>query len=241
MTTSGLARAFERGLRAGVATMLLAIAGAILFPQSEGERLATSAYLAAIFAAVMLMALRSIPSPERSRLDRGESSVEGVVAFWIVVAAALAASASAAGSLDRELLVFIASTLAVLVAAVFPVGLLSAFAQIARQELSRGGALMALARYAVLASFAGWLLAVYAHIESPVAAAVGFALFALVSSFELAKLRPVRDVIVGTTLATVVAFAIAGCVPAFAESAAAVGYAAAVCTTALLVYRERYA
>jgi hypothetical protein len=237
MALIGLARALDRGLRAAIGILVLAIAGAVLFPEAQGERLATTAYLAAIFAAVMLFALRCLPKAERLRIDRTERSIAGTIAFWVVVVGALAAAASAAGRLAGEVLVCIACTLVVLAAAIFPIGI----AALVHRELAKGGALMVVARYAALASAAGWALSAYVHADNATAAVFGFAAFVIACILELAASRPLRDLICGTSLATVVAFAVAGCVPAFAGSAAAVGYAAAVTTMALLVLRERYA
>lgn len=234
---TALARALDRGLRAAVAILVLAIAGTVFFPGVEGERLATSAYLATIFAAVLLLALRCMPKPERLHIDRTERSIAGIVAFWVVVLGALAASASAAGNLGEEVLVGLTCAIVVLVAAIFPTGI----AALVHRELSRGSGLLVVARYAALASIGGWALSAYLHASDETAAVLGFAMFVIACILELAASRPIRDIIGGTSLATVAAFVVAACVPASAGPAAAVGYAAAVTTMVLLVYRERYA
>jgi uncharacterized membrane protein YfcA len=236
MTLGELAQALERGVRGAVAMMVLAVAGAMLFPHGDAERFGTAAYVAAIFTAVMLIARRCLPSPERTRVNDAESSAE-IVALWVVAAGAVAASSLAAGSLAAEVFVGIACTIAVFVAAVLPKGLVAAI----QRELSRGGDAMAVARYAVLASLAGWALAAYVHADSVSAAVFGFVLCAIACTMEMIASRPMRDMIGATSLATVAAFAIAACVPAFAEAAAAIGYAAAVFTMMLLILRRRYA
>jgi hypothetical protein len=119
--------------------------------------------------------------------------------------------------------------------------LTNALFETSRRELSKGGALMIVARYAAIAMVAGWLLSSYAHLDRVLASVSGFIILAIACIFELAASRPIRDLIFGTSLASVVAFAVAGCAPGWAEPAAAVGYASAVFTAGLLVYRERYA
>jgi hypothetical protein len=233
---SGLARALDRGLRATVAVLLLAFAGILFFPE-QSERLATAAYLAAIFAAVLLLALRCIPKIERSRIDRTERSIVGILAFWVVVLAALVASASAAGDLGSEILVGITGAAAVMAAAIFPIGI----AALVHRELAKGGWSQVVTRYAVVACFAAWAVSTYLHADNVTAAVSGFAIFVIACLLELAASRPIRDIICGTSIASVIAFVVAACVPGFAAPAAAVGYAAAVTTMALLVFRERYA
>ena len=91
-----MSRAIERGLHGAVAVMGLGIAGAVLFPESDGERLTTAVYLAAGFAVVLLALWRFLPETERTRAGHMETSTPGIVAFWLVVLVALIASATEA-------------------------------------------------------------------------------------------------------------------------------------------------
>lgn len=234
---SGLARAFERGLRAAAAVLVLSLAGIVLCTQVENERFATTAYLAAMFAAVMLIALRCIPQSERLRADYTERSVAGSLAFWVVVGGALAASVKAAGNLGQEVLVGTACALAVVLAAVHPTGVVEWI----RQYLSKGGGIVAIVRYAVVSAFAAYVLTAYVHTGETIGAVFGFSAFAIACTLELAPDRPIAEFVVGASVATAIAFAVAAILPSYAETAAAVGYTAAVFTMLLLVVRERYA
>lgn len=96
-------------------------------------------------------------------------------------------------------------------------------------------------RYTAMAVFAGWALATFGHANAVRGAVFGFFVFAAAYGLETASKRPVREIIAGTSLASIAAFALAAVAPAIAEPAAAVGYAAAVFTAGLLILRRRYA
>lgn len=234
---SALARAIARGLRGAVVVMLLAIGGALLLPDTEGERFATTAYLAAVFTVVLLVVWRCIPESERSGVSHAESSKPAVVAFWLSICAALFASTSLATSLMGEALVALLCATAIVFAALFPHGL---FAPLHR-EIAGGGSLRAVTRYAVVLGIAAWAVGAAFPAIVTTAAVCGFAMLAAAGLLTVAALRPLEQIIGFTAVIAIIAFAVDALVPVAAAIAAGVGSAATLLLVALLFIRERYA
>jgi hypothetical protein len=235
--TSALARAIARGLRGAVAVMLLAMAGAVLFPESEGERFATTAYLAAIFTVVLLVVWRCIPERERSSVSHAESSKPAVVAFWLSIGAGLSAATSLATSLTGEVLVGLLCAIAIVSAALFPRGL---FAPLHR-EVAKGGGLRGMTRYAVVLGIAAWAVGAAFPAIVTTTAICGFAMLATAGMLTIASLRPLEEIIAFVVIVAVVAFVVVALVPVAASIAEGVGCTATMLLVGLLVVRERYA
>jgi hypothetical protein len=144
---SALAWALRQSLRFAVATCIVALVLATTLSGAGAERFATTAYIAAIVAAVSLAGMRFFPAteiPPRSAIPQPPFPIflgyaAGVIAGLSIVAA-LVAQAGA------EALVLVAAFGLIVLAVLVRSGRVGAFAA----ALSAGGVLAATSRYAVL-------------------------------------------------------------------------------------------
>jgi hypothetical protein len=252
-------------MRGAIATTLVALTGAVLFVGIEGERFATTAYLAAIFAGLMLLGLCVVSSEARTlEPPQNTPSFPAALAFWLVVTGVLLAGVALADDPSGEAVLALVCLLLVALAALFPAGL---FAPV-HARLVEGGALAGATRYAVALALTAFVSsALFPIATSGEGAVVGFwclaaagvMIFASRLQFvatafagrgtgygkwligELTREAFVERVIRYVVLACVAAFAIAASFPALGGRAAFVGYVAAIAAGAVLVVKQRYA
>jgi hypothetical protein len=154
LSRSVLAWALGRALRLAVGTCVVALLLATTLSGLAAERLATTAYLAAIFAAFTLAMGRFIPfSPEERRAVTPPFPAflgySFAIAIFVSVMAMLVSQAGA------EALALLAAVGLIVTAVLVRSGALRTF----NATLSRGGSLVAASRYAAVAIIAGLALA----------------------------------------------------------------------------------
>lgn len=140
-----VAWALGRALRLAIATCVIALLLATTLSGAAAERFATTAYLAAIFAAVALALGRFLPAPVR--VDRGPASspfpaflgYAGLVVLFLSVAAGFVSQPGAEG------VALAAGAALVALAVLIRCGALARF----NAALQSGGVLVAGSRYAV--------------------------------------------------------------------------------------------
>ena len=163
-------------MRYTIATAIVAIVGSSLLPVTDGERLATIAYLAVIFAAVTVTALHFVPAgamAERPLVVTLPAALQSVllVAIILVLGALFAGQPGAEG-----LLLLVCAALTAIAA--FAGG---GFSRTLHGELGAGGMLAALKRYSVLAGALALVLAMVLPAETK-AVAVEAACWAVVAA-----------------------------------------------------------
>ncbi len=190
MTVPAISRGLTRALHAAIATLVLAIAGAIFFADADGERFATVAYLAAIFIAIVL-ACRLAVQRRYPREAGVRATFIAPIPFVMVVAVALAVSAGLASSLAAEALVILGCFALVAGAAALPEGLLAP----AHRLLITGGGSLAVRRYAVAAGMLAWGLAAVVPSLAAVAARFGYAMLAFAGLLIIVAMRPLDEIV----------------------------------------------
>jgi hypothetical protein len=153
---SSVVSALRRALRYTVGTAIVALIGSGLLPESDGERLATTAYLAVIFAVVTLTALQFVPRGATAETKRPlvvtfPAALQSVLLITILVFV----GAALAGQPGAE-------AFALLVCAAVTVFMALSGGSLFRElhvALAAGGVPAALTRYAVLAGIGALLLA----------------------------------------------------------------------------------
>lgn len=169
MNAAAVAWALRRALRLAIATAVVALLFATTLSGEGAERLATTAYLAAIFAGIVLIAGRFLPQPSLES-ERGERAFPELVAFLCGVAALVGAGVALASLPGVEALAIVACFALVAVTALARSGALAAF----NATLVRYGAVAAVTRYAVALTLCA--LAVAALFGSEAAASLAYRL-----------------------------------------------------------------
>lgn len=169
MNAAAVAYALRKALRLAIATAVVALLFATTLSGEGAERLATTAYLAAIFAGVALVVARFLPQPalESANLER---AFPEFVAFLFGVAALVGAGVALASLPGVEALAIVACFALVAVTALARSGSLAAF----NAAVVRYGAVAAVTRYAVALALCA--LAVAALFGSEAAAGVAYRL-----------------------------------------------------------------
>lgn len=166
LNRSALAWALGRGLRFAVGTCVVALLLATTLSGSAAERFATTAYLAAIVAAVALAAGRFLPPPPDASESRSRPIFPAFLGYSIGIVIALSVVAALVSQPGAEVMALIIAMLLILIAVVMRSGAVGAFSQ----ALASGGTLSAARRYVILGAVA--LLAIAALAGSDVAEGV---------------------------------------------------------------------
>lgn len=162
MKGSTLVWALDRALYFAVATGIVALLASTLVPDTDAERFATAAYLAAAFVAIVLAIkwfAEAAPSESTSTLSL--PSFPAALGFAVGVAIVLTAAVAFEPNPGAEVQVIVLSLVAVGVAAV---GRAGAFARV-RARLGHGGPLAATTRYAGVATVVALSLAALLPVE----------------------------------------------------------------------------
>lgn len=141
-----MAWAIGGALRLAIGAGVIALVLATTLTGEAGERLATTAYLAAIFAAVALIAQRFLPAPDEAR-SAGAPAFPVFLTYFTAIAVVLTIAAALVSEPLAELLFFVACASLVVLAVLARTGALATF----NAALQRGGFLVAATRYAVAA------------------------------------------------------------------------------------------
>lgn len=245
--------ALDRALAYAVATAVIALLLSMLVPDTDAERLATVAYLGAIFAAIILAVKWFVPAAPAQGLPKlALSSFPEVLGFAAGITILLTAAATFAPNAGAEVQLIAFSLVAVAVAAI---GRAGAFARL-RARLRNGGPLATTTRYASVVAISSLVLAALLPVEvTDFFAKLGYAAATLAALCFLASvLAPTpagasirktyaaaletsgeavfQPAIRYAALTLAVAFAIAALLPRWlAEPFAVLGYAAAVVAT----------
>jgi hypothetical protein len=161
LNRSALAWAVSRALRLAIGTCVVGLVVATTLTGESAERLATVAYLAAIFAAGALIAGRFLPAPEEPRGANGPA-FPAFLTYSISVAIFLGIAASLASQPGAEVLALIGCSALVVIAFLARCGALTAL----NAALLRGGFLAAATRYAVIVCIAALVLAAIASADA---------------------------------------------------------------------------
>jgi hypothetical protein len=148
---SAWAWAVRRGLAYAIATAVVALLLATLFPGGDAERFATTAYAAAIVAALLLTIKWFLPTGSEGTLDRSAGPIFPVIfTFAAAVAAFLLLGAALVSQPGTEVLAGAACFGLIGIAALARGGALAAL----NARLARGDRLSAATRYAAVAAVA---------------------------------------------------------------------------------------
>ncbi|HXO17792.1 MAG TPA: hypothetical protein VN909_06440 [Candidatus Dormibacteraeota bacterium] len=145
LNASAMAWALRRALQLAIATGVVALVFATTLSGEGAERLATTAYLAAIFAAVAIVIQRFLPQSREAK-TRPEHPFPAFLGFFCGVAALLGIVAGFAALPGAEALAVVAGFLIVVVAGLARSGGVVAF----NAAIVHGGITVAATRYAVL-------------------------------------------------------------------------------------------
>lgn len=148
-----------------VAVVALVLATTIAGPDSE--RLATTAYLAAIFAAIVLVAQRFLPAPADERTTPAPIKLPSFLGFLFAVLLLLVAAAGFASDPVAEALLFVACIAFVTLAILSRTGALG----FANASLVRGGFAVGATRYALAFAVCALAFAAFLPAEQAGAAA----------------------------------------------------------------------
>jgi hypothetical protein len=143
---SALAWALGRALRLAIGSGVVALILATTFAGAVAERLATAAYLAAIFAAIALVAQRFLTESQEPR-TQSAPPFPSFLGYSVSVAILLSAAATLASQPGAEVVLVAACVALVVIAVLVRAG---AFAAL-NVALARGSVLAAATRYAVVA------------------------------------------------------------------------------------------
>jgi len=177
--------ALQRALRFSVGTAVVALISASTLTGVAAERLSTTAYLAATFAAIVLAVSLFVPAREGDEPKPAPHAFPAFLALMIGVAIFLGLSAALASQPGAELLLVVACLSLVVVSILFRSGTL----QRVNAVLVRGGFLVAASRYAVAAGVIALLLAVVLPGDaSESAAAFAYRFMLLAAVFVAASL-----------------------------------------------------
>jgi hypothetical protein len=169
VNAAAVAWALRRALRVAIATAVVALLFATTLSGEGAERLATTAYLAAIFAGVALIVARFLPQPAPESAIP-ERAFPVFIAFLFGVGALVGAGVALASLPGAEALAIIASFALVAVTALARSGSLAAL----NAALVRYGAVAAVTRYAIALALCA--LAVAALFGSEAAANLAYRL-----------------------------------------------------------------
>ncbi len=160
MMESSVVSALRRALRYTIGTATVALVGSNLLPETDAERLATTAYLAVIFAAVTLAALHFVSGGATAEQQKRPLVVNFPTALQsvVLVAIVLLVGAALAGQPGAEMFAFLACTALM---ALSGAGLFRAL----HLALAAGSVPAALTRYGVLVAVVTLLLATVLPVE----------------------------------------------------------------------------
>jgi hypothetical protein len=165
--------ALRRALRFAIATAVVALVFATTLSGEGSERLATTAYLAAIFAAIALVIQRFLPAGSNQERPVGERGFPAFLAFLFGVAVLLGLCSAFASLPGAEAFAIVAGFVIVAVAAMARSGTIATL----NAALIRGGAIVAVTRYAVVLGMFG--LAITALLPADMARTVADAAYRL--------------------------------------------------------------
>jgi hypothetical protein len=154
--------ALDRALYFSIVTSVAAVLVSLVVPNTDAERFATAAYLAAVFAAIVLAIKWFVPARAPQEAARPSlPSFPEALGFAAGATILVVAAASFAPNPGAEMQVIVFSLVTVGVAAI---GRAGAFARL-RERLRRGGPLAATTRYAGVAALAALALAALLPVE----------------------------------------------------------------------------
>jgi hypothetical protein len=173
---SRAAWALARALRLTIAIAVIALVLATTLTGAGAERLATTAYLAAIFAAVILVVQRLLPTAaDEAPPAQWTAAFPTFLAFIVGVAVLLGTAAALASEPGWEAALFVACIAIVALAVLARVGALAAL----NAKFTEGGILSGATRYSIAAGVCA--LALAALLPSDAADAVAEAGYRLLS------------------------------------------------------------
>jgi hypothetical protein len=147
--------ALRGATRYAIAAAIVALILACFLPDTDAERFATTAYLAAIFAALALGTQRLVRDPSTEALGlRSNLSFPGILMFCVGLVILLSAASSFVTDPGAEARLIVYCAIAVLAAAIGRAGALAWL----HAKLVAGGPLEASARYLVLVAASALLL-----------------------------------------------------------------------------------
>jgi hypothetical protein len=146
LNLSGIAWALGGALRLAIATAVIALVLATTLSGEGAERLATTAYLAGIFAAIALAIQRFLPAAADEPRAISAHAFPAFLAFFFGVAVFLGAGTALVSQPGAEALVFVGCFGLVVLAVLVRSGTVAA----ANATLVRGGVTVAATRYAAV-------------------------------------------------------------------------------------------
>jgi hypothetical protein len=159
---SSVVSALRRALRYTVGTAIVALIASSLLPEMDGERLATTAYLAVIFAVVTLTALHFFSGGAPAETKRPVVITFPTALLSVVlVTTVLLVGTTLAGQPGAEALLLVGCAALTAFLALSGAGLLRA----GHVALAAGGALAAFTRYSVLTGIVAIVLANFLPVE----------------------------------------------------------------------------
>lgn len=147
LSRSVLAWALGRALRFAIGTCVVALLLATTLSGEAAERFATTAYLAAIFAALALALQRFLPRTGAEERSAASAAFPAFLSYSIGVVIFLSIVATLASQPGAEVLALVVAFALVLVAVLVRCGTIAAL----NVTLTRGGRIVAASRYAVVA------------------------------------------------------------------------------------------
>ncbi len=150
--------ALRRAVRFSAGTCIVALILATVFSGAASERFATTAYLAAIFAAIVLIVQRLVPAPPAESVVAPAPPFPAFLAYSIGIVVLLSVVASLVSRPGAEALTILLAICAVVAAVLARSG---AFASL-NATLLRGGMLVGATRYAALIAVLALCVAVVA-------------------------------------------------------------------------------
>jgi hypothetical protein len=187
---SSVVSALRRALRYTIGTATVALAGSSLLPETDAERLATTAYIAVIFAAVTLAALHFVSGGAIAEQQKRPLVVNFPTALLsvVLVTFVLLVGAALAGQPGAEVFAFLAC--AAFTAALMALSGAGLFREL-RFALAAGSVPAALTRYGVLVAIVTLLLSTVVPVEmrAVVVEAACWAVVAAAISLSVSLLR----------------------------------------------------
>lgn len=245
MKRSAAAWALHRAVRFAIGTCIVALILATTLSGDAAERFATTAYLAAIFSAIVLIVQRFVPEPPAETRAASPAPFPKFLAYSIGIVVIVSVVGALVSQPGAEALTIALCLAAVGAAVLARSGALAAL----NAALLRGGSLLGASRYAALAAVLAAFFAAFAGGDiAEILAQGAYRLMLCATVFIIASLLlpsstgdSLRAIWLrvtalqdrGTLLAAAVAVGAmicAGVVPApFAEPFAVAAYAAALC------------
>lgn len=186
MTRSIVHWALGRALRFAVGTCVIALILATTLAGDGAERFATTAYLAAIFAALALAVQRAIPIPDEAAEPLASAApFPTFLAYAVGIAVLLTVVSSLVSLPGAESFALVVAIALVVASALTRSGTLAEF----HAALVRGGLLVAASRYAIAVGVLALLVATFAGDEaSESIVKIAYRLFLLATLFVAASL-----------------------------------------------------